>query len=110
MNLQTANTAVNLASNVASIVPTVFKAIKKGSFEIKYFRVLPEEYNKEVKLAKERKKNGDTFSPTYEEYLSILEQGKKEKRIMVIKWERHYRKSNWVAHIIEPYEQFEFEN
>ena len=56
MNLQTANTAVNLASNVASIVPTVFKAIKKGSFEIKYFRVLPEEYNKEVKLAKEKKK------------------------------------------------------
>ncbi len=105
-----ANLAFQGISTIASIVPSIVGAIKRGASETKYFKVLPEEYEKEVKLAKERKEYGDTFFPDYDSYLDILRQGRDEKKIMVIKWERKYSKSNWVAHIIQEGEQFNFSN
>ena len=93
---------------LGTIIPPIVLAIKKGASETKYFRVLPEEYYKEVKLAKERKKYGDTFSPDYKGYLDTLRQGRDKNRMMVIKWERKFSKSNWTAHIIREGKQFEF--
>ena len=107
--MQKAATAVSIVSNVINVIPTIIKEIKKGQFEIKYFKILPEETQKEKDLAEERKNNGDTFHPSYKEYLSILDQGKKENQTMVIKWERHYSKSQWTAHILQPNDKFEYE-
>ena len=104
-----ASIAVNILSNVVNVIPTIIKAVKKGQFEIKYFKILPEETQKEKDLAEERKNNGDTFHPSYKEYLSILDQGKKENQPMVIKWERNYSDSQWTVHILQPNENYEYE-
>ncbi len=107
--MEKATIAVNLVSSVLNVIPTIIKEVKKGQFEIKYFKILPEETQKEKDLAEERKNNGDTFHPSYKEYLSILDQGKKENQPMVIKWERHYSKSQWTVHILQPNDNYEYE-
>ena len=37
-------------------IPFAIEAYKKGKEETKFFEILPGEYNKEIKLAEERKK------------------------------------------------------
>ncbi len=78
-------------------IPFAIEAYKKGKEETKFFEILPWEYNKEIKLAEERKKNGDTFNPSYEEYINILKKGYSENKKMKIKWERHFSKSQWTV-------------
>ena len=75
------------------------EAIKKGKEEIQYFEVLPGEFNKEVKLAEQRKKYGDDFNPSYDEYIDTLRQWKINNYVVKIKWERHYSKSQWTAFV-----------
>ena len=84
---------------IIGMIKPVKDLISEAIEETKYFNVYPEEYLKEVKLAKERKKNGDTFHPSYDEYLDILAQAKKQNRMLIIKWERHFSDSQWTAHI-----------
>ena len=90
---------MNLVSNVIGIVRPLKDLYEQAKEEIKFFEVLPEEYDKEVKLAEERKENGDEFNPSYDEYLDILKKAKDEDAIVIIKWERHFSKSQWTAHI-----------
>ena len=108
--IEKANLALQVSSFLVNLIPKAVDGIKKGMSETKYFKILPEEYEKEVKLAKERKDYGDTFYPNYEDYLDILKQGKDENKMMVIKWERKFSKSNWAAHIIKDGESFNFCN
>ena len=88
---------ISIVSTAIGIIPIIVTAIEKGKEEIKYFNVLPGEFNKEVQLAKDRKNNGDKFNPSYEEYIETLRQGKIRNCIVQIKWERHYSKSEWTA-------------
>ena len=108
--IEKANFALQVGSFLVNLIPKAVDSIKKGMSETLHFKILPEEYEKEVKLAKERKDNGDTFSPNYEDYLDILKQGSDQNKMMVIKWERKFSKSNWTAHIIKDGEQFNFCN
>ena len=90
---------MNLVSGVVGLVRPLKDLYEQAKEEIKYFEVFPGEYKKEVELAEERKKNGDKFNPSYEEYLDILKKAKDEDSIVIIKWERHFSKSLWTAHI-----------
>ena len=62
---------------------------------INYFEVSPENYDNEVKLAKERKEYGDQFIPSYEEYLNTLKKAHDQNLRFVIKWVRLFSKSKW---------------
>jgi len=62
---------------------------------INYFEISPEEYDKEVKLAKERKEYGDQFIPSYEGYLETLKKAHDQNLRSEIKWVRVFTKSNW---------------
>ena len=91
---------MDIAIKIASSgIPYIIEAYQKGKEEIKFFDILPGEYQKEIKLAEQRKKNGDTFHPSYDEYIKTLEKGYNESKMMVIKWERHYSKSQWTVAI-----------
>ena len=91
-----------MLSTVSSLVGLV-KPIKdlydKAKEEIKCFEVFPGEYQKEVDLAEERKNHGDKFNPSYEEYIDTLKEAKDKDAIAIIKWERHFSKSQWTAYI-----------
>ena len=78
-------------------IPYAIEAYQKGKEEIKLFEILPGEYEKEIKLAETRKKNGDIFNPNYEEYIETLKKGYNEKKMMLIKWERHFSESQWTV-------------
>ena len=78
-------------------IPYIIEAYNKGKEETKFFDILPGEYKKEIALAEERKKNGDQFNPSYDEYIDTLKRGYSENRMMLIKWERHYSKSQWTV-------------
>ena len=93
---------------IGVIIPVIVAAVQ-SSHNIKYYKILPGEYPKEVKLAEERKKNGDNFLPSYKKYINVLKQGRNANRTMVIKWERHFTKSEWTAFIYNG-ENFAFEN
>ena len=86
--------------------------ISSSISEIKYYKILPEEYEKEKKQAEIRlNKYKDIFHPSYDEYLEILKKAKDTNSISVIKWERHYTTSEWTIHIpkIEELASYDFE-
>ena len=73
--------------------------ISQGVYEKKYFEVFPKEYDKEVKLARERLKLHDLFYPSYEGYLRILKKARNDDRIAIIIWERYFWFSQWTIYI-----------
>ena len=93
------STVATIVSTVVGLTVTVVDKVKEGKEEIQYFDVLPGEFYKEVELAKERKKYGDKFNPSYEEYIETLRRARKQNRIIKIKWERHWSKSQWTAYL-----------
>ena len=87
-NKKIANSKKNDKSFLSQFFVHLFESVN-------YFEILPEEYDKEVKLAKERKEYGDQFIPSYEEYLETLKRAHDQKLRSVIKWVRVFTKSNW---------------
>ena len=95
-----------------TLLPKVYNFISSSISEIKYYKILPEEYEKEKKQAEDRlNKYKDIFHPSYDEYLKILKEAKDTNRISVIKWERHYSTSEWTIRIpkIEELATYKFE-
>ena len=65
------STVAAIVSTGVGLTVTIVDKVKEGKEEIQYFDVLPGEFYKEVELAKERKKYGDKFNPSYEEYILL---------------------------------------
>ena len=93
------STAATIVATVVGLSVTVAEKVTEAKEETQYFEVLPGEFNKEVKLAKERKEYGDKFNPSYEEYIETLRRARIQNRTIKIKWERHWTKSQWTAYL-----------
>ena len=86
---------VGLLGGIISLIST----ISSWAYEVKFYKIMPEEYEKEVEQAEKRKKMGDIFHPNYDEYLKMLKKAKDDNVMFIIKWERHFTKSEWTARI-----------
>ena len=78
-----------------SAFQSIFRIFKEALEDVHYFDVSLEEYDNEVKLAKERKEYGDKFLPTYEDYLNTLKRAHEQNLRFEIKWVRVFSKSTW---------------
>ena len=78
-----------------SAFQSIFRIFKEALEDVHYFDVSLEEYDNEVKLAKERKEYGDKFLPTYEDYLNSLKRAHEQNLRFEIKWVRVFSKSTW---------------
>ena len=85
----------NSKKNDKSILNQYLRSMISLFESVNYFEILPEEYDKEAKLAKERKEYGDRFIPSYEEYLETLKRAHDQKLRSVIKWVRVFTNSSW---------------
>ena len=99
-------TLLNGLGLVGTII-SLISSVSSLTYELKYYKILPEEYEKEVEQAEKRKKMGDIFHPNYDEYLKILKKAKDDNVIFVIKWERHFTKSEWTARIPQDEKEFD---
>ena len=84
-----------LKKNDYSFLINFSKSIIHLFESVNYFEISPEEYDKEVKLAKERKEYGDQFIPSYEEFLDTLKRAHDQNLRFIIKWVRLFSKSKW---------------
>ena len=61
-----------------------------------FWHCLPSEAENEKKLAKERKDNGDSFYPNYDEYISTIDEAKKNDCHFTVKAKTHrFTKWGW---------------
>jgi len=67
--------------------------------DTKIYDFFPGECNNQIKLAKQREKEGDKFNPSYQEYIKTLEKAYKNNSEFKIKMERNFTKKQWTAYI-----------
>ena len=96
---KTSSSLSTITSNIDPIKTVIqtAKSIKdfiEDEEEDKFWDCLPSEAENEKKLAKERKDNGDTFYPSYDEYIATIDEAKKKNCHFTVKAKTH-RFSKW---------------
>ena len=87
-------------SAVGSAASSIMAIKSFTSDEDKFWKCFPSEAEHEKQLASERKKNGDTFYPNYEEYISTIDEAKKKGSCFTIKAKTHFfSKWEWCCYI-----------
>ena len=86
---------LNPIKAVIETVKTVKDFIEDKEVD-QFWDCLPSEAENEKKLAKERKDNGDTFYPSYDEYISTIDEAKKSNCHFTVKAKTHnFSKWGW---------------